>query len=167
MAEGIDLSHLDKDSLEKFRTDSLEGVAAFLARLATLTSTAPAAGVPTPVPLLARALADPDGPWAPNPPRFGRLRTNDAKEETPIDGTPFVKFMTNSSTSLGAILTKQRTLFTEIDDELIHTIKELGDAQGESLDGITGQDFLTDWKDVNGVFTPDKKPAPPTPPPTA
>ncbi|MFJ1569243.1 type VII secretion system-associated protein [Streptomyces erythrochromogenes] len=164
MAEGIDLSHLDKDSLEKFRTDSLEGVAAFLARLATLTSTAPSTDAVTPVPLLARALTDPDGPWAPNPPRLGRLRTNDAKEETPVDGTRLVKFMTDSAASLGTILTKQRTLFTEIDDELIHTIKELGDAQDESLDGINGQDFLADWKDVNGVFTPEKKPpsAPPT-----
>ncbi|AWZ05306.1 MULTISPECIES: type VII secretion system-associated protein [unclassified Streptomyces] len=163
MADGTDLSHLDKDSLEKFRTDSLDGIAAFVARLKTLTSTGQEAGPIASMESLARTMGNLATPFMTTPPRFGRLGTNDDKEETPIDGTPLVKFMGSTSTSLAAILTKQRILFTEIDDELIQTIKELGDAQSESLDGITGADFLVDWKDVNQAFTPDKPAPPPSP----
>uniref|UniRef100_A0AAU2K057 Type VII secretion system-associated protein n=1 Tax=Streptomyces sp. NBC_00049 TaxID=2903617 RepID=A0AAU2K057_9ACTN len=164
MAEGTDLSHLDKDSLEKFRTDSLNGIAAFVARLTTLTSTDPAVSPIASMELLSRVVKTPDTPYTTTPPRFGRLGTNDAKDETPIDGTPLVGFIESAAVSLAEILVKQRKLFAEIDDELIQTIKELGNAQSESLDGITGADFLLDWKDVNQVFTPDKPPTPPPPP---
>ncbi|MFJ2130213.1 type VII secretion system-associated protein [Streptomyces sp. NPDC088846] len=162
MAEGIDLSHLDEDHLEKFRTDGVHGIAAFVTQLGTLTSTAPQAGSNITMILLSRALEKPSDPFASNPPQFGRLALNDDKEETPVNGTPFIKYMTSCSTSLAGILAKQKTLFGEIDGELIKTIKDLKEAQNESLDDIKGQDFLDDWKDVNQVFAP---PTTTTPPP--
>lgn len=67
MAEGTDLSHLDKDSLEKFRTDSLNGIAAFVARLTTLTSTDPAVSPIASMELLSRVVKTPDTPYTTTP----------------------------------------------------------------------------------------------------
>ncbi|NBM18427.1 type VII secretion system-associated protein [Streptomyces sp. GC420] len=154
MAEEIDLSHLDKDHLEKFRKDDVHGIAAFIRQLEILTSTAPGTGANTTMVLLSRSLENPADPFAVSRPQFGRLAQNDDKEETPVNATPFIKYLTSCSGSLAKILSSQKTLFTEIDDELIKTVKDMGEAQNESLDDIKGQDFLDDWKDVGNALTP-------------
>ncbi|KQX49511.1 MULTISPECIES: type VII secretion system-associated protein [unclassified Streptomyces] len=156
MAEGTDLSHLDKEGLTRFLTVDGQGIPMFLKKLEEIASTSPTAPAPT-MPLLARKLKFPGENITSQGPKLGRLALDDTKPESPAMGNLFVAYMQTNSEKLGEILTNQLKLFKEIKQELGFTIADMAQTEEDNLDSIEGQKVLEDWKDISDLISP--KPA--------
>ncbi|WP_406382978.1 type VII secretion system-associated protein [Streptomyces sp. NBC_01618] len=153
MAEGIDLSHLDEDHLKKFVNDGTNGIQAFIDALGNLQKTDKIpAGLWTML-RLSSALTQ-KGVYFAEGPQLGKLAVSDEDMKTPISAVAFMKYISDSATSLNGIIEDQGTLFGDIKKALLATIKDMAETQQGTLDDIKGQDLLNDWKQIDKDLSP-------------